>query len=57
MKEILENLFSSESNWDSKHINNVCNNPVSEAMLEQIESGCSLEAIEQLVGDGFTVFK
>lgn len=57
MKEILENLFSSESNWDNKHINNVCNNPVSEAMLDQIEKGCSLESIEQLVEDGFPVFK
>lgn len=56
MKEIQE-IFQTQSKWDSKHINNVCERPVDDGLLRMIERGCSIEAIEDIVSKGYPVFK
>lgn len=55
--EKIKELFSMSGRCDAKHRLNTCQRAVPQEMLDAIEAGCSLEAIEHLVGNRFDVFK
>lgn len=52
----IEEFFSIESEYATKHKLNTCNKEVPKEYLEQIESGCSLEQLEKMMKQ-FDVFK
>lgn len=57
MSDKIEKIFGAESdNYASKHKLNTCNKAVSQEMLNKIEAGCSLEALEE-IAQGFDIFK
>ena len=53
----LEQFFSLETSYDRKHINNTCNRPVPQEMLDKIERGCSIEQLEEMMRKKFDVFR
>lgn len=46
--EKIKELFSMSGRCDAKHRLNTCQRAVPQEMLDAIEAGCSLEAIEHL---------
>ena len=56
MKKI-EEFFSLESSYDRKHILNTCNKKVPQNFLDEIESGVTIEKLEEMMRKKFDVFK
>lgn len=47
-----EVLFKRDcGNYDSKHINNLADREVPEDLLERIETGCPIEALDEIAKD------
>lgn len=52
----MEVLQSKDGRYDSKHILNTCTKPVPQTILDAIEDGCTIEALERAAKD-FDIFK
>jgi hypothetical protein len=55
--ENIEQIFIKESNFDSKSILNKLDKNIDKSILEQIESGVTLEFLNQLSNKGIPVLK
>lgn len=53
----LEKFFSIETEYDKKHRLNTCKKKVPQEYLTQIENGCSIEQLEEMMRKKFDVFK
>jgi len=55
--EIVETLFSKESNFDNKNILNRLDKPIDQTILNKIEQGVTSEELNNIINSGVPIFK